>query len=116
VVLVVLGLVCAGVRALFRVFAHHPAEAWVSGGMAAVLIAVIFGVCLWNRAEDKRVPVVKVPDGPVCVHRDAVRVDSVLDRDKTVAWWCPACDTQLDPGFRASELRAGNVAPVRKPS
>jgi hypothetical protein len=84
---------------LFRVLAHHPAEAWVSGGMVAVLIAVIFGVCLWNRAEDKRVPVVKAPDGPVCLHRDAVRVDSVLDRDKTVAWWCPACETQLGAGF-----------------
>jgi hypothetical protein len=32
-------------------------------------------------------------------HPGAVPVESALDKDTTVAWWCPSCETQLDVGW-----------------
>jgi hypothetical protein len=50
---------------------------------------------------------------PACLHRSAVPVDNyALGR---LAWWCPGCETQLDPGHRASELTPdASWPPVRK--
>jgi hypothetical protein len=54
------------------------------------------------------------PDTPICLHRNAIRVESVLDKDQTVAWWCPDCEETLDPGFRSSELKPDRWPAVRK--
>ena len=35
---------------------------------------------------------------PPCAHRDAVPVDLLLTGER-VAWWCEACETQLEAGF-----------------
>ena len=37
------------------------------------------------------------PPAPRCHHLDAVPVD--LSTGERVAWWCEACETQLDAGF-----------------
>ena len=43
-------------------------------------------------------PSVCVPR-PVCLHLNAVKVESILDPDKAVAYWCEECGTQLDEKF-----------------
>jgi hypothetical protein len=49
---------------------------------------------------------------PACLHRNAVRVESALDADKTLAWWCPDCETQLGAGFRpAGPAAAASAVP-----
>jgi hypothetical protein len=35
---------------------------------------------------------------PSCAHRDAVPVDLLLTGER-VAWWCEACETQLEAAF-----------------
>lgn len=42
-----------------------------------------------------KTPAVTPPAPPVCVHRNAVRVESALDTTVTLAQWCPDCETQL---------------------
>lgn len=37
------------------------------------------------------------PPPPACYHLDAVPVD--LSTGERVAWWCEACETQMDPEF-----------------
>ena len=60
----------------------------------------------------RRFPADKAPPAPAlphpearraCRHLRAVPID--LYTGERVAYWCEQCHTQLDPGFRASELR-----------
>jgi hypothetical protein len=65
------------------------------------------------RVEATLPPMPAAQASPVCFHRAAVPVD--LSTGERVAWWCPDCETQLDPGFRASELTpAASWAPIRR--
>jgi hypothetical protein len=36
---------------------------------------------------------------PICLHLNAVMVESITDPDKAVAYWCEACETQLGEDF-----------------
>jgi hypothetical protein len=48
---------------------------------------------------------------PVCLHLGAVRVESSLDNDQTLAWLCPGCGTQLPEGFGNSRRPCCGTAP-----
>jgi hypothetical protein len=48
--------------------------------------------------EALRASYVRAALAPSCAHRDAVPVDLLLTGER-VAWWCEACQTQLEPGF-----------------
>jgi hypothetical protein len=51
---------------------------------------------------------------PSCQHPGAVPVNNILT-GKLEAWLCPDCETQLDPGFRAAELKPdASWPPVRR--
>lgn len=51
------------------------------------------------RAEQLAAEAEKVPEHPACQHLDAIRVESSLDRNKTLAYWCPDCEAQLGEDF-----------------
>jgi len=75
-------------------------------GILAALVGLGVLVSWGNKREAAKEKAAPLPP-PICTHGNAVRVDSVLDKDKTVAWWCPDCETQLDPGWQPAPTGPG---------
>jgi hypothetical protein len=91
------------------------AQAWVACGIWwGVLILLPALIWLGNRpAKARRSP--RPPRGPlpvevlrppppsaarpICLHLNAVKVESITDPAVAVAYWCEACETQLDEAF-----------------
>ena len=114
-VLIVLGLVSAGVGALAKAIGQHPAQVAAWAGSIAILGLLTWGIVVINRREDRRVAARRLaplsgppmaamppaspsaqliphpPDTPICLHLGAVDVKTLptpLGAPETVAWLC----------------------------
>jgi hypothetical protein len=105
---------------------HPDTATWIAYGISgALLVSLLVFISVYasnRRPAATPPPSVREALGiagtlpPLCHHPGAVRVESAVDPDQTLAWWCPACKTQLDPGFMAAELTPDSTWPaIRRP-
>jgi len=86
----------------------------VGGTPTAQMSHAVSGKARKKRREGERKLAGEHRRGPAaCAHEGAVAVGSAVLG--VLAWLCPDCGTQLDPGFRSSELRPdASWPPVRR--
>lgn len=94
----------------------EPSDAtWIGYSVLILALALIvkLGIVLHSRSKERPAAQRPIPEPAACAHANAVPVD--LSTGERAAWWCPDCETQLDAGFRASELSPdGTWPPLRK--
>jgi len=92
------------------------AQTWAACGTWWGILASPFAIALLASAGKRRpappkgrLPIEVLPDGPappICLHPNAVRIDSVLDAGVIYRCWCPDCDPEcrrpLPAAFRLS--------------
>ena len=87
---------------------HPDTATGIAYGIGAVLIlaALMFvSIRATGKRERSSPParyVAPRPAPPLCVHRNAVRVESAVDPAVTLGNWCPDCETALGVIFRRS--------------
>lgn len=54
---------------------------------------------LRSRPPACRPPSATQPPPPACPHLNAIKVESIIDPDEVVAYWCEDCQAQLGEDF-----------------
>lgn len=85
----------------------------VMAACVVVIIGCLIGLFFTSDGSEVEAAFAEAAATPICIHADAVEVDTLataLGPSERVAWWCPACSTQLDVTFepprRSSKVEA----------